>query len=244
MSNQVWLGGAHIDERGQATGGAAGDQTGRELSVSRYYTHKLGWRVFRSPNVTSRGLIADAMLAACDNPHIGYDQSQRDTLYKAAAKHGFDPALVTTDVETDCSALVRVCCAYAGYRLPNIRTASEPQALLKAGFAELVLNPDQLQRGDILCTPAAGHTEIVVRVDGQPDPEREEDKMDTIRRGSKSYQVKVMQQLLRMWGCVIAVDGDCGPRTEQAIMAFQSGYGLTADGVCGPRTWAALLRGE
>lgn len=241
--SKIWLGGAHIDEHGQATGGEAGDQTGRELSISKYYTHKLGWRVFRAPNVTARGMIADAMIAACDNPHIGYDQSQRDTLYKAASKCGFDPALVQTDVETDCSALVRVCCAYAGYRLPNMRTATEPSALLKAGFAELGLNPDQLQRGDILCTPSAGHTEIVVRVEGTK-PQREEDRMDTIKRGSSGYQVRVLQQLLRMWGLVITVDGECGPRTEEAIKAYQTGTGLESDGICGPKTWAKLLRGE
>ena len=241
MSRKVFIGGAHIDERGQATGGQAGDQTGRELSVSRYYTHKLGWRVFRAPQPAARALIADAMTAACENPHIGYDQAQRDTLYNAAKKFGFDPSLVTTDVETDCSALVRVCCAYAGYRLPNMRTATMPKTLLNAGFIEIVCNPDQLLPGDILVTPSAGHTEIVVKTEGEP--ETEESKMEVIRKGSKGYQVKVLQQLLRMWGCVISVDGDCGILTEKAIKAFQTGAGLTPDGICGEKTWKVLLRG-
>ena len=68
--------------------------------------------------------------------------------------------------------------------------------------------------------------------------------MDTIKRGSSGYQVKVLQQLLRMWGLVLTVDGECGPRTEAAIKAYQTGTGLESDGVCGPKTWAKLLRGD
>jgi hypothetical protein len=36
------------------------------------------------------------------------------------------------------------------------------------------------------------------------------------------------------------VDGDFGPKTEEAVEAFQSDQGLYIDGVCGPNTWGAL----
>jgi hypothetical protein len=38
----------------------------------------------------------------------------------------------------------------------------------------------------------------------------------------------------------LAVDGVCGPRTRDAIAAFQRGRRLVADGRMGPKTWAAL----
>jgi peptidoglycan hydrolase-like protein with peptidoglycan-binding domain len=36
------------------------------------------------------------------------------------------------------------------------------------------------------------------------------------------------------------IDGRYGPRTRQAVIAFQTSHGLDVDGVVGPRTWAAL----
>ena len=44
---EVMIGSARGDERGCAYGGAAGDQTGREVSAQAWYNHPKGWRVFR-----------------------------------------------------------------------------------------------------------------------------------------------------------------------------------------------------
>lgn len=102
--NVVKMGSAHGDENGKAHGGQAGDQTGKEVSVSNWRKHEKGWRVFRAkdPNVAEK--IAWDMEAACNNNHIGYDQYQRDTLYNAAQKVGFDCSKVAVNCETDCSA--------------------------------------------------------------------------------------------------------------------------------------------
>jgi peptidoglycan hydrolase-like protein with peptidoglycan-binding domain len=35
----------------------------------------------------------------------------------------------------------------------------------------------------------------------------------------------------------IAVDGDFGPLTEQAVREFQLGQGIEVDGIVGPITW-------
>ena len=164
----VKIGSARIDENGHAKGGKAGDQTGKEVSTQNWYKHSKGWRVFRCITPEKAEKIANDMLYACNNKHIGYDQSQRLTLYNVAKNVGFDCYRVTTNCETDCSALVRVCCAYAGIMLPNFRTSNEANVLLKSGyFTELKgskyqASPDYLRRGDILVTKTQGHTVIVL----------------------------------------------------------------------------------
>jgi len=160
----VYLGSAHGDENGRAHGGKAGDQTGNELSARPYYNHSKGWRIFR-PISKEKGLaIARAAKAACNNPNIGYDQWQRLTLYNEAQKVGFDLAKVAVPCETDCSALVQVCCAAAGINVRNFDTSTEAQALMATGqFEEIhTKNPERLRAGDILVTFTKGHTEIVL----------------------------------------------------------------------------------
>ena len=110
----VKVGSARIDENGKAHGGQAGDQTGKEVSTQSWYLHSKGWRVYRAKNPSVAEKIAQCMERACKNSKIGYDQDSRNTLYKEAEPFGFDVSKVTTACETDCSALVRVCCAYAG----------------------------------------------------------------------------------------------------------------------------------
>ena len=164
----VIFGSARIDERGKATGGKAGDQTGKEVSTQAYYKHSKGWRVFRAKSAAARKLIAEAMRRACNNNNIGYDQYQRLTLYEAVKGSGFDPAKAKTPVETDCSALVRVCCAYAGITLPNFVTSNQASALLNSGAfeemkgAKYTDQEDWLEEGDILVTKTKGHTVVVL----------------------------------------------------------------------------------
>ena len=175
----VYIGNAVGDEHGKAYGGEPGDQTGKELKIQPWYKNKKGWRVFRAKSADVRSKLTGDMMAACDNEHIGYDQHQRNTLYKEAAPYGFDCAKVTTSCECDCSSLVRVCLAYAGIIVKDFNTASEPARLLATGdFEELTDKKytDQsayLMKGDILCTKVKGHTAIVLN-DGdkahEPEP--------------------------------------------------------------------------
>ena len=249
MARKVYMGGARIDEDGNAYGGVAGDQTGREVAEGPYKLNKKGWLVFRAYDAGDRLMIAKAMKAACDNPHIGYDQYQRDSLYNAAEKVGFDPALVTEDVETDCSALVRVCCRYAGIKIDNFRTWSEPMALRMTGeFYQVALTDERcLQVGDILVTPTAGHTEIITRIDGDEDsaPAREVVRiMPVIKKGDIGRAVSVLQILLNAFsGAGLQLDGDFGPRTEDAVKQYQRTHNLDVDGVVGDYTWDSLLKG-
>ena len=109
----VKIGSARIDERGTISGGAAGDNTGNEVSYQNWYKHSKGWVVIRAKDAKVRKRIADAMRAACSNNNIGYDQSNRSGLYNAVKNLGYNPAKCTVLTETDCSALVRVCSCYA-----------------------------------------------------------------------------------------------------------------------------------
>jgi peptidoglycan hydrolase-like protein with peptidoglycan-binding domain/tetratricopeptide (TPR) repeat protein len=53
--------------------------------------------------------------------------------------------------------------------------------------------------------------------------------------------VRVLQRDLELGGYPPgAVDGLFGPRTRQAVIAFQTSHGLQVDGVAGPHTWADL----
>lgn len=164
----VKLGSARIDENGNAKGGKAGDQTGKEVSTQNWYLHKKGWRVLRCKDPNKAELIANDMQYACDNKHIGYDQGQRLTLYNEAKQYNFNCSKVTKNCETDCSALVRVCCAYAGIMVSNFRTTNEASILLKSGYFEEMKgnkyqeSPDYLRRGDILVTKTQGHTVVVL----------------------------------------------------------------------------------
>lgn len=252
----VRVGSARIDERGKAYGGKAGDQTGRELSTQRWYLHKKGWRVFRAKDRAAALRIAADMEAACKNSHIGYDQWQRNTLYKVAEPLGFDCAKVKANCETDCSALVRVCCAYAGIMgLPNdFRTGNMPANLLKTGaFVELkgAKYTDQsayLGKGDILVTKTHGHT-VVVLDDGAKYEGAVEAKDYALgdrllKHGAEGADVKQLQHYLIQLGYDLGkwgADGEFGDATELAVKRFQRDHKLGVDGQYGPKSHAAML---
>jgi hypothetical protein len=56
-----------------------------------------------------------------------------------------------------------------------------------------------------------------------------------LQLGASGDAVKQLQQLLG-----ITADGNFGPQTQAAVIAYQQANGLTADGVVGPQTWAKL----
>lgn len=150
-----------------------GDQAGgKEVSTQAWYLHSKGWYVYRAKDPAVRKRIAEAMEKACANNDIGYSQPTRNTLYNDIRDNGFDPSKTTKKVNTDCSALVRVCCAYAGVMLGDFITSNEGAALVKSGkFEKLTADKyckqaDYLMRGDILCTRTKGHT-VVVLTDGR-----------------------------------------------------------------------------
>lgn len=99
----VIIGSARIDERGKASGGKAGDQTGKEVSTQNWYKHSKGWVLLRPKDPEKAAKIAQAMRAACANDNIGYDQYQNQTLWNEVKNKGYDPAKADKPCETDCA---------------------------------------------------------------------------------------------------------------------------------------------
>ena len=77
-----------------------------------------------------------------------------------------------------------------------------------------------------------------IAVDGVVGPVTWARLFITVRRGSTGEAVKGVQVRMNMRQApAIAVDGDFGPLTEQAVREFQESQAIEGDGVVGPITW-------
>lgn len=163
---KVIIGSARIDENGKLSGGKTGDQKQAsapdykgEVSLQNFYVHKKGWYVFRPKNQDVAKKIGAAMMAACNNFNIGYDQGNRLDIIKKGVRTG-------SKAECDCSSLVRACIIDgAGRDVGNFTTSNEAAVLTASGLFEpkkQYKNGMSLAVGDILVTKSKGHTVIVV----------------------------------------------------------------------------------
>jgi len=65
----------------------------------------------------------------------------------------------------------------------------------------------------------------------------------TLKEGDSGEDVKQLQRDLKKLGYYnSSIDGFFGPKTRQAVMAFQADQGLAVDGVVGPYTYFTLLK--
>ena len=156
------IGHAAKNENGTYQNGQAGDQTHVEVYTMRWYNRP--WNVvLRAKDAIVREKLAKAMEMACDNEQIGYSQLTRNTLWNDVKNNKFDTSKTTKAVNTDCSALVSVCCAYAGVptrflQISNncLTTSTLRKYLLQSDMFEALtdskyLTSDKyLLRGDIL----------------------------------------------------------------------------------------------
>ena len=62
-----------------------------------------------------------------------------------------------------------------------------------------------------------------------------------VKKGDQQHPVQTLQHLLRARGHAVTVDGIFGPKTENAVRAFQQEKNLAVDGIVGPNTWSALI---
>ena len=241
------IGSARIDENGHAHGGKAGDQTGREVSTQDFYEASKGWYVIRPISASHANKLAKAMLTACDNNNIGYDQYER----YGVIKHHTDSKVKT---ECDCSSLVRECVIEAtGIDPGDFNTESEPKALAKTGlfYEKMTYKAGlTLYTGDILVTCSKGHTVIVVKSVSRTAKVahytlKYGDK-DTGKGGLKGFEVTKLQKNLNSLGIKdddgkkLVADGELGKKSEQALKRFQKLYKLEVDGVYGKKSYEAM----
>lgn len=235
------IGHASIDENGKIQGGKVGDQNGKEVCTRSYYMHSKGWYLLRPKDVAHAIAIAEAMLRACNNAYIGYDQGNRLGVIKYGTR-------TKTKTECDCSSLVRQCVIEATGKDPgNFTTSNEVSKLEATGLFEkaiAVTSSTVLYDGDILVTKTKGHTVIIVS--GNPRKPKATTPATTrnyLIKGDKGAEVKTMQENLIYLGYSCGksgADGDFGGDTEKAVMAFQKDKGLEQDGKYGTLSKAAL----
>ena len=130
---------ASIDENGNVSGGKAGNQTGKELRVDNYYQFGQD-KCIRFCDKKYGRLCAKYAKGLAKNKAIGYDQSQRMTLYSLAEKNDWSysklkKALRTTKVECDCSSFAStvINLAYGKRLVGCCTTATICNAVRKTG---------------------------------------------------------------------------------------------------------------
>ena len=232
----VKIGHASMSEHGTTTG-TAGDNNKKEVCTSSWYLEKRPWVVLRCKDPSKREKIAQAMERAIKNDAIGYDQNQRDTLFNNVKNRGYDPLQTSKNVETDCSALIRVCIAYAYGKdlVGNITTASEPQVLKNTGEFEMlatdkyIKSDAHLLRGDILCTSTTGHTVVILEDGGNEDSDYTASVDNVSNDGLLSFfsinwkdvVVVFLSALLIICGVVMFVLGVKGAVVDKIIKEVQ-----------------------
>lgn len=163
---KVIIGSARIDEKGNLKNGVSGDQKQKdtpdykgEVSLQYFYIHKKGWYVLRPKDTQIAKKLAKAMLTACNNANLGYDQNNRLDVIKKGIR-------TTAKAECDCSSLVRACIIDAAcVDVGNFTTSTECAVLAASGMFEpkkAYKNGMNLCTGDVLVTKTKGHTVIVV----------------------------------------------------------------------------------
>lgn len=152
---------ASIDERGKASGGVAGDQTGKEVCIRSWYSKP--WNaLLRYPNKRKVARAVKIAIKLANSGLVGYDQGNRNSLYKELKKKGFNAAkYIKTGVktETDCSAFMYACfaCVIPEMRMDtNAPTTSTMRKFFeKFGFEVItdktyLVSDALLKSGDIL----------------------------------------------------------------------------------------------
>ena len=206
--NDVMIGSASKDERGQYVGGQAGDQTGKEVYILNWYNQNWNY-VLRPIDANLAEKIARACEAGCDNNNIGYSQSARNTIYTEALKVGLDLSKITTPCNCDCSSFASTCCICAGlpasifYAGGNMRTTyTMVQACKDTGKFKILTGndytkvKDYLKRGDLLLN--SNQHVVIVLADGTKAEKNSSQPTQPQPTNSNSFLVKIVPASLNV----------------------------------------------
>lgn len=117
---------ARCNERARTTGGKKGDQTGNEITLTRYRSRSYGiygWKfVIRATDPRVANGAATFIKRLCKSSKFGYNNyknnqsgiNKRDSLYKVARKYGWDPNKIKTRVDTSCTPMCLIAFNAAG----------------------------------------------------------------------------------------------------------------------------------
>ena len=83
----------------------------------------------------------------------------------------------------------------------------------------------------------SGNVDLDIRYN---DPAKDNIADPVLRKGSKGVYVEVLQKKLNDAGYSLAVDGDFGNKTLEAVKDYQKVNGLVVDGIVGVKTWEKL----
>lgn len=244
----IKCGWASIDERGKASGGKAGDQTGKEVKIGIWYNFGQDV-IIRAKSDKVAAKMAKACKSLCSGNYVGYDQSQRTTLYDQLEKVKWDYSKLKTKCETDCSALMACVARCAGIKVnKNIWTGNMVAAFKATGKFEIftsskyLTSDGYLKTGDIIVNQAK-HV-IMALEDGNKSKgyTGTYPSLPTkgyICKGDKGTRVSLLQKFLKWYGVYSGeIDGSAGPGTDKAIRDFQKKEHLTVDGAFGKASLA------
>lgn len=249
MNYSVTLAHAVCDENGKGYNGKAGDQTGKEVRLQKWYLSGKKWDyVLRCKNAALRKMIANNAEFGARNEHLGYDMYERYSAWNKTKDVNFNLYLLDEDAECDCSQLASMCCNYAGIPIPkdtytrNMKVRYSNSGCFKILSANrYTTSADNLVVGDILLREGH-HTAIVVNTVYWLTNSISKETATIERKADvKAIQSRLNVLLADAESFVpLEVDGKWGSKTDAAVRMFQRINYLEVDGKVGRNTAKAL----
>lgn len=203
---------ASINEKGKATGGKTGDQTGREIYIRPFYEYSKGWDYvlrYNEPKIGNPYTVPTVLL----KKNMVGDQVRwlQYELNEAGANLQIDS---------------------------NFGSATE-KALKQ--FQKAVGIEIDGKCGPITIAKLLENKTKVIGVEPEKPKNPYKHTKVTLKKGSKGESVRFVQwELNHRINANLQEDGSFGNLTKQKVIEFQKKVGLTPDGIVGPLTWKVL----